>query len=75
MKSRKQTDTSRRNFLRGVSTTLAGVAVAGTMGYAGHAMLGGKQAGAAMNNGFPYKKLDPDKAAEKAFEAYMTKGG
>ena len=66
---------SRRHFLRGVSTTLAGVAVAGTMGFAGHSMLSPGRAGAAISNDFPYKKLDPDIAAKMAFESYHDRGG
>ncbi len=66
---------SRRSFLKGMGTTMAGVAVAGTMGFASHSLLGAGQAGAAISGDFPYKKLDKDIAAEMAFYAYMEKGG
>jgi len=72
---RQSHNNSRRSFLKGMSTTLAGVAVAGTMGFAGHSMLGARQAGAAITGDFPYKKLDPDIAAERAFKSYMERGG
>ncbi|WP_291321290.1 twin-arginine translocation signal domain-containing protein [Desulfonatronospira sp.] len=66
---------SRRSFLKGMGTTMAGVAVAGTMGFASHSLLGAGQAGAAITGDFPYKKLDKDIAAEMAFKSYMERGG
>ncbi|RQD78302.1 MULTISPECIES: twin-arginine translocation signal domain-containing protein [Desulfonatronospira] len=69
------TQNSRRSFLKGMGTTMAGVAVAGTMGFASHSLLGAGQASAALSGDFPYKKLDKDIAAEMAFKAYMEKGG
>jgi hypothetical protein len=78
---------SRKDFLKGVGKTVAGVTVVGTISTA----LAGCTAPAAPAETtaapaapvapekpqwpFPYKKVDPDKAAERAFKAYKEKGG
>jgi len=69
---------SRKDFLKGVGKTVASVAVAGSVGSV--------LTGCATNTStasvtekpewpFKYQKVDPDKAAEKAFNAYKEKGG
>ncbi|MGE5630525.1 MAG: hypothetical protein ACM3TR_05425 [Caulobacteraceae bacterium] len=70
---------SRKDFLKGVGKTVAGVTVVGTIS----AALSGCAAPAAAAPAtsekpkwpFTYKKVDPDKAAERAFKAYKEKGG
>jgi hypothetical protein len=73
---------TRKDFLKGVGKAVAGVAVVGTFGSA----LTGCSTPAATPAAkpvsaekpqwpFPYKKIDPDKAAERAFKAYKEKGG
>jgi len=69
---------SRKDFLKGVGKTVAGVAVAGSVGSV--------LTGCATNTPtasvtekpvwpFTYQKSDPDKAAEKAYKGYKEKGG
>lgn len=77
---------SRKDFLKGVGKAVAGVTVAGAFG----SVLTGcsaQEAAAAPAPAaapvapekpqwpFPYKKIDADKAAERAFKAYKEKGG
>ncbi|HHX74827.1 MAG TPA: twin-arginine translocation signal domain-containing protein [Firmicutes bacterium] len=66
---------SRRKFLVGAGATIAGAALAGGIG----GMLAGceaQSAGKVETPNWPaeYKKLDPDKAAERGFNAYKNGG-
>jgi len=66
---------SRKDFLKGVGTTVASVAVVGTLG----SVLTGCTTETGVQEKpqwpYPYKKMDPEKAAEKAYKAYKEKGG
>lgn len=69
---------SRKDFLKGMGTSLAGVAVVGTMG----GLLTGctaETAGSGVEGApeFPFKyvKLDPAKAEEIGYNTYFEKGG
>lgn len=67
---------SRKDFIKGMGVSLAGVAVAGGLG----GMLTGCAAPVASADSAPawpmkYKKLDPAKAEERAFNGYKEKGG
>jgi len=69
---------SRKDFLKGMGTTIAGVAAVGTLG----SVLTGCSADTASVNAngaaphpYPYKKLDPAKAEEIGYNAYFDKGG
>ncbi len=74
MKEEKKKDLSRRNFLRGAGASVAGLAAVGGMGLFANRVISPKEASAAAPP-FKYVKLDPNKAAEMAFDAYMNKGG
>ncbi len=69
---------SRKDFLKGVGTTVAGVTVIGTLG---SVLSGCAPTTASVETPekpewpFPYTKIDADKAAERAFNAYKEKGG
>jgi len=76
MKESKQI--SRKDFLKGVGKTVAGVAVAGSLG----SVLTGCSSNTSTASvtekpewPFAYKKSDPDKAAERAYKGYKEKGG
>lgn len=82
------TEMSRKDFLKGVGKAVAGVTVAGAFGsvLTGCSTQEATAAPAATPAAapatpekpqwpFPYKKLDADKAAERAFKAYKEKGG
>lgn len=68
---------SRKDFLKGMGTSLAGVAVAGSLG----GLLTGCSAETASSSSeaapypFKYKKLDPAIAEERAYNAYFDQGG
>ena len=67
---------SRKKFLKGVGTTVASVAVVGAFG----SVLAGCSTEASTTAErpewpFPYKKMDPAKAEEKAFKGYNELGG
>ena len=69
---------SRKDFLKGVGKTVAGVAVAGSVG----SILTGCAANTPTASvtekaewPFKYQKSDPDKAAERAYKGYKEKGG
>lgn len=69
---------SRKDFLKGMGTSLAGVAVVGTMG----GLLTGCSAETASAGvdgvpeyPFKYVKLDPAKAEEIGYNTYFEKGG
>lgn len=69
---------SRKDFLKGVGRTVAGVAVAGSVG----SILTGCSTAAPTASvterpewPFKYQKSDPDKAAERAYKGYKEKGG
>ena len=68
---------SRKNFLKGVGTTVAGVAVAGALGSVLTGCATETTAGVPEKPEWPflYQKVDPDKAAEMAYKAYQEKGG
>ncbi len=76
MQERKQI--SRKDFLKGVGTTVAGVTVIGSVG----SILTGcstdtPTASVTEKSEWPFKyqKSDPDKAAERAYKGYKEKGG
>jgi len=69
---------TRKNFLKGMGTTIAGVTVLGGM----TSVLTGcdEEAQASNSQGeasYPmnYKKVDPDKVADRAYAGYKEKGG
>ena len=67
---------SRKDFIKGMGVSLAGVAVAGGLG----GVLTGCAAPSASVEGAPvwplkYTKIDPAKAEERAFNGYKEKGG
>lgn len=71
---------SRKEFLKGVGKTVAGVTMVGTIG----AILSGCETTAtsapaespkAPQWPFTYKKADLEKAMDRAFKAYKEKGG
>lgn len=69
---------SRKDFLKGMGKTVAGVTVVGSLG----TVLAGCSTPAATveaaekpQHPFTYVKVDPDKAAEKAYKGYKEKGG
>lgn len=69
---------SRKDFIKGMGVSLAGVAVAGGLG----SLLTGCAPTASVSSStekpvwpFKYKKLDPAKAEERGFNAYKEKGG
>lgn len=69
---------TRKNFLKGMGTTIAGVTVLGGMT---SILTGCDEDAQAANNGveasYPmnYKKVDPDKVADRAYTAYHEQGG
>lgn len=67
---------SRKEFLKGAGMTLAGVAMAGTMGSVLTACSSTTASTAeAMSWPLPYEKVDPEVAEERAYNAYKEKGG
>lgn len=69
---------SRKDFIKGVGMTVAGVAVTGTLG----GLLTGCSAPSASVDTatapawpFTYKKIDPSVAEARAFQGYKEKGG
>ncbi|MCR3956137.1 MAG: hypothetical protein NUK57_07540 [Gudongella sp.] len=69
---------SRKDFMKGVGVTVAGVAVTGGLG----GLLTGCAAPEAAADTttapewpYPYKKLDPAKVEERAFKGYKEMGG
>lgn len=69
---------SRKTFLKGMGTSLAGVAVVGTLG----TVLTGCSADTASTNvagaapyPFKYTKLDPAEAEKRGYDTYFEKGG
>lgn len=71
---------SRKDFLKGMGTAAAGIAVTGSLG----GLLTGCSNGSANVSGdpmeapswpFKYKKIDPTVAEERAYNAYFEKGG
>ncbi len=74
MREEKQNELSRRKFLRGAGASVAGLAAAGGMGLFANKVISPGEASAAQPP-FKYVKLDPNRAAEMAFSAYMDKGG
>lgn len=75
MKSQKEI--SRKDFLKGMGTSLAGVAVVGTLGgvLTGCSADDGASAEGAAPYPFKYKKLDPAVAEKRAYDTYFEKGG
>ncbi|MFO7912489.1 MAG: hypothetical protein R6V15_10045 [Desulfotignum sp.] len=67
----KAGEVTRRKFLRGAGTSVAGLAVMGT---AGLVMKNTATATQATPKTLPYVKLDPEKAMKRAYEGY-SKGG
>lgn len=75
---------SRKDFLKKMGTTLAGVTLLGGMGSLLTACSEEELAEAAVEMGLdpeqvqypvPYTRIDPDKAAERAYKYYKEKGG
>lgn len=68
---------SRKDFIKGMGVSLAGVAVAGGLGgmLTGCAATPVASADSAPAWPMKYKKLDPAKAEERAFNGYKEKGG
>ncbi len=66
---------SRKEFLKGAGVTLAGVAMAGTMGSVLSACSSPVATAEAMTWPLPYEKIDPAVAEERAFNAYKEQGG
>ncbi len=69
---------TRKNFLKGVGTTIAGVTVLGGM----TSILTGcdEEVQASNDQGdasypLPYKRVDPDQVAKRAYDGYQEKGG
>ncbi|MFW5647510.1 MAG: hypothetical protein ACOCG5_00345 [Candidatus Alkaliphilus sp. MAG34] len=85
MTKQKDKQITRKDFLKGVGVSVAGVAMAGTMGSILTACSdkeNSQTTGTAGSNSvsrpewpFKYVKLDPEKVKERAFNAYKTKGG
>lgn len=71
---------SRKDFLKGMGTTAAGVAMAGTLG---GFLTGCTTESANVSSDpmeapqwpFKYQKIDPAVAEERAYDAYFEKGG
>lgn len=73
-----QKQISRKDFIKGMGVSLAGVAVAGGLsgvltGCSAGATSGGEMEAAA--HPFKYQKLDPAKAEERAYNTYFEQGG
>lgn len=71
---------SRKDFIKGVGVSLAGVAMAGSLGGLLTACSNIETAGATGAIDVPkwpfkYKKLDPEKVMERAYKTYQEKGG
>lgn len=77
-------DVSRKEFLKKMGTTLAGVTLLGGVGGILTACSEEEMVEAAVEMGLdpeqvqypvPYTRIDPDKAAERAYKYYKEKGG
>ena len=68
---------SRKDFLKGVGTSLAGVAVMGTLGstLTGCTDSGSADTGEAAPYPYKYTKLDPAVGEEMAYNTYFEQGG
>lgn len=66
---------SRKDFLKGMGTSLAGVAVAGTLGATLTGCSNTASADEAPEHPFEYKEIDPEKAKKRAYDAYFDQGG
>ena len=66
---------SRKDFLKGMGTSLAGVAVVGGLGGVLTGCASETGEASAVPHPLPYKKLDPAKAEERAYNTYFEKGG
>ncbi|SMP70703.1 hypothetical protein [Anoxynatronum buryatiense] len=75
---------SRKDFLKKMGTTVTGVALLGGMGSILTACSEEEMTEAAVQMGLdpeqvqypvPYVRIDPDKAAERAYKYYKEKGG
>ncbi|HZK56941.1 MAG TPA: twin-arginine translocation signal domain-containing protein [Clostridia bacterium] len=85
MTTQKDKQITRKDFLKGVGVSVAGVAMAGTMGSILTACADKENSQTTDTSGsnpvkrpewpFKYEKLDPEKVKERAFNAYQTKGG
>ncbi len=77
----KEQGISRKDFIKGVGTTIAGAAVLGGVGglLTGCGQTQSPSANVASVEKpqwpFPYVKLDPDKVAKRAYDAYQTGAG
>lgn len=65
---------TRKDFIKGMGMTIAGVTVAGGLG---GVLTGCSSEASADAAPFPYKytKMDPDAAEKRAYDAYMEQGG
>ncbi|SCY31725.1 hypothetical protein [Alkaliphilus peptidifermentans] len=76
---KKSKELSRKDFLKGVGASVAGVTLlGGVSGIMTACSTQTTSSAAAVGKPewpFPYKKLDGNKAADRAYEAYKTKGG
>ena len=86
MTTQKDKQITRKDFLKGVGVSVAGVAMAGTVGSILTACTEKENPQAAADASgsdsvkrptwpFKYEKLDPEKVRARAFDAYKTKGG
>ncbi len=73
---------TRKDFIKGVGVSVAGVAMAGGVGglltactNTGSASVDSSGSKEKPQWPFKYKKLDPEKVAERAFKGYKEKGG
>ncbi len=75
---KRDKEITRKSFLKGVGASVAGIAMAGTMGSLLTACTDGETAQASAETPewpFEYVELDPDKVRERAFNAYHEQGG
>ncbi|MDF2591496.1 MAG: split soret cytochrome c precursor [Clostridia bacterium] len=69
---------SRKEFLKGVGKTVAGVTVVGALGSVLTGCTTAETTAAVPERPqwpFPYKKLDPEKVLARGFKGYKDKGG
>lgn len=69
---------SRKEFIKGVGKTVAGVTVVGALGSVLSSCSASETTAKTADKPqwpFTYTKVDPEKAMERAFKAYKEKGG
>ncbi|WP_350344745.1 hypothetical protein PRVXT_001177 [Proteinivorax tanatarense] len=75
---KKEKQISRKDFIKGVGTSLAGVTVLGGMGLMAGCSEGADSSATDKSTPdwpFPYVTLDPDKVADRTYKAYKEMGG